>query len=242
MRSSPGEDPEKLADLAHSRIKAPRKRIVESLRGRVRDHHRFVLRLHLEQVEALTKAIDAIEARLGEQLDPFREQAALLMTVPGISNTAAHAIISELGVDMARFKTAEHLVSWAGLCPGNDESAGKRRSSRIRKGARWLKTLLVQCAWAAMRTKGSYLRARYYRLKSRRGTMKAVVAVAASMLRSIHAILSQRQAYKDLGESHFDQKHRLRTANRLLKRLKDIGVDVRQISLSPELAEAGVSL
>jgi transposase len=137
-------DPEKLADLAKGRLKAPREKIVEALRGRVRDHHRFMLQLHLEQIASLEKAIDEIERRLGERLEPFREAVKLLVTIPGISETAAHVLVSEMGVDISRFPTAQSLISWAGLCPRSDESAGKRRSTRIRKGAAWLKTTLIQ--------------------------------------------------------------------------------------------------
>lgn len=229
-------DPEKLADLVKHRLKASREEIVEALRGRVRDHHRFVLRIHLRQIDALEGAIADIEGRLGDQLEPFRAQAALLVTIPGVSDTAAQAIISEMGVDMARFPTANHLVSWAGLCPRADESAGKRRSTRIRKGTAWLKPLLVQCAWSAVRTKKSYLRALFHRLKGRRGAMKAIVAVAASILRSVHVMLTRGLPYADLGDGYFDQRQRVRTANRLLKRLKDLGVEVLQIRLETPLA------
>jgi transposase len=148
-------DPEKLADLARGRLRASRQQIVEALRGRVREHHRFMLKLHLEQISSLEQAIAEIERRLGERLEPFREDVKLLATIPGISQTAAHVIASEMGVDMRRFASADSLVSWAGMCPRSDESAGKRRSTRIRKGAPWLKTTLIQAAWAAVRTKDS---------------------------------------------------------------------------------------
>ena len=180
-RSSPVRAiPEKLADLARGRLKArSREQIVEALRGRVREHHRFMLKLHLEQISSLEKAIAEIEGRLGERLEPFREDVKLLVTIPGISQTAAHVIASEMGLDMTRFASADSLVSWAGLCPRSDESAGKRRSTRIRKGAPWLKTTLIQAAWAAVRTKDSYLRAHVPPPQGRRGAMKAIVAVAA---------------------------------------------------------------
>jgi transposase len=131
-----------------------------------------------------------------------------------------------MGVDMRRFASADSLVSWAGMCPRSDESAGKRRSTRIRKGAPWLKTTLIQAAWAAVRTKDSYLRALFHRLKARRGAMKAIVAVAASMLRSAYYMLTRRTPYQDLGPTHFDTRTRTRTVSRLLKRLNDLGVQV----------------
>lgn len=221
-------DPEKLADLARGRLRASRAQIVEALRGRVREHHRFMLKLHLDQVGALQRAIAEIEARLGERLEPFREDVKLLVTMPGISQTAAQVMASEMGMDMQRFPSADNLVSWAGMCPRSDESAGKRRSTRIRKGAPWLKTTLIQAAWAAVRTKNSYLRALFHRLKARRGAMKAIVAVAASMLRSAYYMLSRRLPYHDLGPAHFDSRHRTRTASRLLKRLKELGIEVLQ--------------
>jgi transposase len=225
-------DPEKLADLANKRLRASRSQIVEALRGRVQEHHRFMLKLHLQQIASLQAAIDQIERRLGERLEPFREDVKLLVTIPGVSDTVAQVMASEIGMDMQRFPSAESLVSWAGMCPRSDESAGKRRSTRIRKGAPWLKTTLVQAAWGAVRVKNSYLRALFHRLKARRGAMKAIVAVAASMLRSAYFMLSRREPYRDLGPAHFDQRNRARTASRLLKRLKEMGIDVLHTRLS----------
>jgi transposase len=226
------DDPQRLADLARGRLKADREKIVEALRGRVQAHHRFMLKLHLEQIRSLEKAIAEIEGRLGERLEPFREEVKLLVTIPGISQTAAHVIASEMGLDMTRFASADSLISWAGLCPRSDQSAGKRRSTRIRKGAPWLKTTLIQAAWAAVRTKNSYLRPMFHRLKARRGAMKAVVAVAAAMLRSAYYMLTRHMPYQDLGPSYFEKKTRTRTANRLLKRLKDLGIEVLQMRLT----------
>ena len=226
------QEPGKLADLARGRLKAGREKIVEALRGRVQEHHRFMLKLHLEQISSLEKAIAEIEGRLGERLEPFREEVKLLVTIPGISQTAAHVIASEMGLDMTRFANADSLISWAGLCPRSDESAGKRRSTRIRKGAPWLKTTLIQAAWAAARTKDSYLRAMFHRLKARRGAMKAIVAVAASMLRSAYYMLTRHMPYQDLGPSHLDKRTRTRTVSRLLKRLKDLGIEVLQTRIT----------
>lgn len=219
-------DPERLVDLVSHRLKASHEELAEALRGRVRDHHRFLLRLHLGQVDTLNAAVRDVEARLGETLRPFHERARLLTTMPGISETAAHVIIAEIGVDMSRFPSAGHLISWAGLCPCNDESAGKRRSTRIRKGAPWLKTTLVQAAWAASRKKDSYLRAQFLRLKSRRGPMKAIIAVAASMLNAAYYILRDGVPYKDLTGTYFDSRDRTKLAKRLIRRLSDLGVQV----------------
>jgi len=220
------DDPERLLALAPGRLKASRPRLIEALRGRVRPHHRFLLKLHLDQIDALQVAVGDVEARLGETLAPVREGAALLTTIPGVSTTVAHVIVSEIGVDMSRFPSAAHLVSWAGLCPRSDESAGKRRSTRVRKGAPWLKTTLVQAAWAGSRKKGSYLQAQYRRLKARRGPMKAIVAVAASMLTAVYHMLRKGVPYHDLTAAYFDVRDRTQLARRLIRRLSTLGVDV----------------
>jgi transposase len=162
-------DPGRLLAVTTGRLRADRKTLAEALRGRIRASHRFLLKLHLEQIETLEKTVDSVETEVGAVLEPFRAKVARLVTMPGISDIAAQVIVSEIGVDMSRFPTAGHLISWAGLCPRNDESAGKRRSTRLRQGAPWLKTTLTQAAWSAARTKSSYLQAQFLRIKSRRG-------------------------------------------------------------------------
>jgi transposase len=220
-------DPEELVRHAHHRLKAPREQIVESLRGHVRAHHRFLLKLHLEQIEALEKGIREVEARMGETLVPFRVQVEQLKTIPGVSDTVAQTILGEIGVDMGRFPTSAHLISWAGLCPGMNESAGKRRSTRVRDGAPWLKTVLVQSAWAATRKKDSYLRAQYSRLKARRGPKKAILAVAASILTAAYHMLRDGTVYEDLGGDYFDRRNdRKRVAQRLQRRIEALGYHV----------------
>jgi transposase len=218
-------DPECLADRGPL-LKAPRPKLVEALRGQVTDHHRFLLRLHLDQVDALQRAIERVECHLEDLLKPFRDRVRLLMTTPGISRIAANVIVSEIGFDMTRFPSAGHLRSWAGLCPRHDESAGKRRSTRVRKGAPWLKTTLVQAAWAAVRKKDSYLQAQFHRIKSRRGSKKAILAVAASILTSSYYILRDGVEYRDLGSEHFRRHTKQRTIMRLLQRLDDLGCQV----------------
>jgi transposase len=220
-------DPEKLADLANERVKATRKELIEALRGRVSPHHRFLLKLHLEQIDTLNEAVREVEARLGDALQPFRALEELLTTIPGVSATTAQVILSEIGADMSRFPTAAHLISWAGLCPGNDESAGKRRSTRIRKGGQWLKATLVQSAWAAGRKKGSYLRALFHRIRARGGAKKAAIAVAASMLTAAYHMLKTGVEYQDLSESYFTSRDRTTLAKRLVKRLNDLGFDAQ---------------
>ena len=168
-------DPARLADLTKGRLKASRAQLLDALHGRITPHHRFMIQLHLTQIEALEAAVQHLETHLGDALAPFRAAISLLTTMPGISDTTARVIVAEIGVDMARFPTAGHLISWAGLCPRLDESAGKRHSTRTRHGAPWLKTALVQAAWGATRKKGSYLQAQFLRLKSRRGPKKATL-------------------------------------------------------------------
>jgi transposase len=219
-------DPEKLINNVNKRVKAPRAEIIEALRGKVSTNHRFLLKLHLGQADALAAAIDQVDREVGERLEPFRVGAQKLIQIPGISEVAAAAIVSEIGVNMSRFPTVGHLISWAGLCPRSDESAGKRRSTRLRKGAPWLKTLLVQSAWCATRAKGTYLQAQFLRLKARRGPRKAIMAVAASILTAVYFMLKNGADYTDLGATHFVRRDRDKTANRLVRKLSDLGFEV----------------
>jgi len=219
-------DPVRLAALAHGGVKCPQEKLREALRGRVREHHRFLLRLHLGQVDALDAAIATIDRKVEASLAPFCEAVELISTIPGVKALSAQGIVSEIGTDMSRFPTAGHLVSWAGLCPRNDESAGKRRSTRLRKGAPWLKTVLVQCAWAAIRKKRSYLQAQYLRLKSRRGPQKAICAVAASILTAVYHMLKDGTLYHDLGPDHFHRRSKTTQTLRLVRSLEHLGYAV----------------
>jgi len=219
-------DPHRLADLTRGRLKATRAELVDALHGRVTEHHRFMIQLHLTQIDALTDAVDTIEARIGAALGPFRAAVSLLTTMPGLSDTTARVLIAEIGTDMTRFPTVGHLISWAGLCPRLDESAGKRRSTRTRRSAPWLKTTLVNAAWAATRKKDSYLRAQFLRIKSRRGAKKAILAVASSMLTAAYFMLRDGVEYHDLGSHHFEQRDKEQLTKRLLQRLRDLGVAV----------------
>lgn len=219
-------NPEKLVELTSGRLKASRKTLIEALRGNVTPHHRFLIKLHLDQIDALRRAIDAVEKEAGSALEPFRARAELLTTIPGVSDTVAQCIVSEIGVDMSRFPTVGHAISWAGLCPRNDESAGKRRSTRVRKSGAWIKTILVQAAWAAARKKDSYLRAQFLRLKRRRGPKKAIIAVAASILTAAYYMLRDGTEYADLGAQHFDRMDRTKIADRLVRKLENLGYNV----------------
>ena len=219
-------DPARLAALAHAGVKCPQDKLREALRGRVTRHHRFLLQLHLRQIDALDAAIATIDQEVEGNLAPFRTAVELVSTVPGVSTLSAQVIVSEVGTDMSRFHTAGHLLSWAGLCPRNDESAGKRRSTRLRKGAAWLKTVLVQCAWAASRKKASYLQAQFLRLKARRGPQKAVCAVAASILKAVYHMLKNGTLYHDLGPDHFHRRSKTTQTQRLVRRLEHLGYAV----------------
>jgi transposase len=237
-------DPVKLAALADRRIKASPDELREALRGRVTDHHRFMLRLHLDQIDAADTTIQEIDQQVtalitrmdqevvAGQATPFQSLIALLIAIPGIDVLSARVILAEIGLDMSRFPTAGHLLSWAGLCPRNDESAGKRRSTRLRKGAPWLKTLLVQCAWAAGRKKGSYFRAQFLRLRGRRGPKKAACAVAASLLTTVYHMLKDGTEFKDLGADHFDRRSKEASAKRLVGQLANLGFEAKLTPLA----------
>ncbi len=219
-------NPDRLADLTKGRLKVPRADLVDALHGRVTDHHRFMIKLHLTQVDALEAAIATVEARIGDALGPFHAAVSLLTTMPGLSETTARVVVAEIGTDMTRFPSVGHLISWAGFCPRLDESAGKRRSTRTRQTSPWLKPTLVNAAWAATRKKDSYLRAQFLRIKSRRGAKKAILAVASSMLTAAYFMLRDGVEYHDLGSQHFEQGDKERLAKRLIERLRDLGVAV----------------
>jgi transposase len=220
-------DPQALAALAHRRIRATPAELAAALRGRVTKHHRFMLRLHLQHIDVLNASIDEIDREVDANIEPFRTAIQILSTIPGISQLSAEVIVAEIGIDMGRFPGEGHLISWAGLCPRNDESAGKRRSTRMRKGAPWLKTTLIQCAWAAARTKGSYLQAQFHRLRSRRGAKKAIGAVAASILTAAYHMLKNGTLYQDLGAGHFDNRAKGKHIQRLVSRLQNLGFVVQ---------------
>ena len=227
-------DPHRLAGLAERTIKASHKSLYDALHGRLREQHHFLLQLHLQQWDAIDAAIRRIDQRVAEQIErmdaeaadgqpPFRELIPRLCAIPGVSFLSATAILAEIGRDMSRFPTAGHLIAWAGLCPGQNESAGKRKSSRLRRGAPWLKTMLVQCAWAAKRAKNSYYSAQFHRLRSRRGPQKAICAVAASILTAIYHMVKSGAPHRDLGADYFDRRAPEAKAKRLVAQLAKLG-------------------
>jgi transposase len=228
-------DADTLLGLVQRGVKASPEKLRAAFQGRITQRHRFLLRLHLRQVDALDAAIAEIDAEVDRDLDPFRQAVHQLRTIPGVSDLSGQVIVSEIGTDMSRFPTAGHLISWAGLCPRNDESAGKRRSTRLRKGAPWLKTTLVQCAWAASRKKASYFQAQYQRLRHRRGPKKAICAVAASILTAVYHMLRDGTFYHDLGADHFNRASPQDQANRLARKIEKLGF---ACILTPSTAEA----
>jgi transposase len=240
-------DPERLARLAHRRIKATRQELCEALDGRVTDHHRFRLRLHLRQCDGLDEMISAVDAEIATVITridnereaagqvPFRTLSREVSNIPGIRAQSAGMILAEIGLDMGRFPTAGHIVAWTGLCPGQNESGGKRKPARLRKGAPWLKTTLVQCAVSASKKKDSYFKAQFQRLKSRIGAPKATCAVAASLLTTIYHMLKDGTAFCDLGDDYFDKRPAQVKVNRLVAQLAKLGYEA---NLRP-VAQAG---
>jgi len=223
------DDPERLAALAQGSARRKTSELREALHGRITAHHRTLLKLHLDIVLALEHTVAELDAALGKALAPIRQCVRLLTTMPGVSDVTAQVILAEVGADMTRFPDAGHLISWAGLCPGNDESAGKRRSTRVRKGGTWLKTTLVTAAWAAVRVRSTYLHVQFLRIKARRGSRKAILAVAASMLTAAYHMLRNGVEYADLGADHFIRHDTSKTIQRLLKRLNDLGCEVQPV-------------
>ena len=187
------------------------------------EHHRYLLKLQLRRMRALDQDLAELEERIRQRLQPYQEQLRLLTEIPGVDWTLAAVIIAELGVDMKVFSSASQLASWAGVSPGNNESAGKRRSARVTQGNFYLKTALVEAAQAATRAKGTYLRDKYYRLKARRGAQRAVVAIAHKILVAVYHMLSDQVSYNDLGDLYLDRLNKQHLTRNLVRRLERIG-------------------
>lgn len=220
-------NPEALVAVTNGRLKASHDSLVAAARGTTRDHHRFLLKLHLKQIDEIRNTIASVEAHIETVVRPLREHVERLVTIPGVSLIVALVILAEIGADMSRFPTVQNLISWAGLCPRSDESAGKHRSTRLKPGDPWLKTILVQAAWAATRVKGSYLQAQFLRLRAHRGPQKAIVAVAASILTATYYMLRDHTTYVDLTANHFQKHDKQKTADRLVRQLSALGYSVK---------------
>lgn len=223
------DDPERLAAMARGKLRGKIPQLRRALRGRLTAHHQFLLDQLLRHLEHLEEQLAAYSARIEECLRPFVDEATMqrLDAIPGLNRLTIENLVAEIGTDMTQFPTAGHLASWAGLCPGNNESAGKRKSGRTTKGNVWLKRALCQAAWAATRKKDSYFQAQYRRLAGRRGKKRAVVAVAHSLLEVIYHLLKNPQLeYHDLGGNYFDELDPERLCRHLVKRLEKLGFDV----------------
>jgi transposase len=220
-------DPVVLAELALRQLRGKIPKLREALRGGMREHHRFMLREMLDQVDEVDRRIERVEARIEEQTRDFREAVARLETIPGVGHVTAQSLVAEIGVDMNRFPTAGHLASWAGMCPGNHESAGKRHSGKTRPGNKWLRRLLIQAAWAAARAKGTYLRAHYHRIAARRGRKRAIVAVGHTLLVIYWHMMSRGMNYAEMGEDYLNRLDTERKTRRLVKQLQSLGHNVQ---------------
>ncbi|MCZ7572835.1 MAG: IS110 family transposase [Ardenticatenaceae bacterium] len=225
-------DPALLADLARGTLRTKRAAVEQALTGRVMGHHRFLISELLGQIEYLDAAIERVTIEIGTRLQDESDALALLDTIPGVSQRTAEILLAEIGSDLSRFPSAKHLASWAGMCPGNDESAGKRKSGRTRKGSPWLPQALTEAAQAAARTKNTYLGALYRRIAARRGKKKAVLAVGHSILVSVYYILTRRESYQDLGANYFDERDRRAVERRLVRRLEQLG---NTVTLAPRV-------
>ena len=220
------EDPAKLAAMAHGRLKRKRAELELALEGRLSEHHRFLLKVLMDQAAHLEEIIEQLNVRMEEKMHPFAEAAQRLDTIPGVDQRTAQTIVAEIGIQMDVFPTDGHLASWAGICPGNHESAGKRKSGRTRKGSRWLRTALVQAAHAAAHTKGTYLSALYARLAGRRGKKRAAVAVAHSILVCAYHMIKNGCTYSELGDDYLDRLNTKHHTRYYVKRLERLGYKV----------------
>jgi transposase len=219
-------DPVVLADLARGQLRKKLPALQEALVGRFEDEHTLVVGQILAHIDFLDEAIDRLSAEIEERIRPFAAQRDLLMSIPGVKQRAAEVLISEIGVDMTVFPTPKHLASWAKMCPGNDQSAGKRRSGKTGKGNKWLRATLTEASLAATRTKNSYLAAQYQRLRGRRGHSKAVTAVGHSILTAAWHMLQTGELYRDLGGEYFTQRNPDQTTKRLVRQLEALGHSV----------------
>ena len=224
-----------LAQLAQGRMRTKRDLLEQALVGRMRPHHALLITEHLSHIEYLDESIARFTTELKKRLNSAEAEIILLDTIPGISRRAAEVLLAEIGSDMSRFPSAKHLASWAGICPGNHESAGKRKSGKTRKGSRWLRQVLIEAAHGAAHTKQTYLGALYRRLAARRGTKKALVAVGHAILVIVYHVLTRREPYQDLGVNYFDERDRQAVERRLVRRLEQLGYEV---SLQPVTAAA----
>jgi transposase len=219
-------DPAVLADLAQKRLRTKTPQLVEALTGRFTDHHAFLVRMHLRLIDQHTAAIDELTERIEVVIEPFRGFCDLISSIPGIGTTSAQVITAETGADMSRFPTAGHLASWAGVCPGHHESAGRTKNTHTRPGNPYLKAVLGTAAMNSARNKDSYLSARYRRLAARRGKSKAIVAIQHTVLVAIWNMAQTGALYDDLGADYYTRIQPARTKRRAIRQLQELGYTV----------------
>ena len=220
------DDPAVLAGFAKRRLRAKLDQLRQALEGRVKPHHRLLIRALLEHISFLQASIEELDEEVGRRLAPFQQAMVLLQSIPGVSRTAAAAIIAEIGVDMGRFASGKHLASWAGVCPGNKQSGGKRLSGAITHGNPWLRAILAQVAWAAIRSKGSSFGTRFRRIARRQGKQKALVAVMHNLLTVIYALLRNQVPYAELGVDYYHPQDPARRARAHVRQLEQLGFSV----------------
>jgi transposase len=216
-------DPDKLSELAKRKLRGKIPELKIALNGKITDHHRFILKLHFKELKEAEEIIEELDIKIGEKMRPFEEVVLLLMTIPGIGRKSAENIIAEIGVNMEQYPSSSNLASWTGICPGNNESAGKKKSEKTRKGNRWLRVTLCESAWGASRTKDTYLSAQYKRLVSKRGKKRAVVAVGHTLLTIIYHMIKNKMIYHELGKDHFIRLKPERYKNYHIKKLEELG-------------------
>jgi transposase len=228
-------DPALLAELAKGRLREKQDLLEKALRGTLKSHHRFMLAQHLSHIDFLDEAIERLDAQIGEQMRPFEAQIQRWDSLPGINRRIAEIVIAEVGADLQPFADADHLASWAGMCPGNNQSAGKRFSGKTRKGSKWLRRALIEAAHGAAHTKEKYFQAQYRRLAARRGKQRAAVAVGHSLLVTGYYLITRQETYQDLGANYFDERDREGVKRRAVRRLEKLGF---QVQLMPVMAFA----
>jgi len=229
------QDSTRLAEMARHRLRKKIPELRVALEGRIRDHHRFLLKQLLDHLKFLEGKISEVERQIERCMAPFEKAVTLWITIPGVDVVTAWSLVAETGANMEQFPSAQHLASWAGLCPGNNESAGKRKSGKTRKGSLWLRRALSQAAWAAAHTKSTYLAARYRRLAARRGAKRAIIAMAHNILLIAYYLLRTDRPYQDLGADYFDRINAEGLKRYLVKRLERMG---HQVVLMPTAATA----
>ena len=221
-----------LAAMAKGRMRSKQVLLEQALNGRMREHHAFLIAEHLGHIDYLDESITRFTTEINQHLMNEMQEIELLDTIPGVSARTAEILLAEIGTDMTRFPSAKHLSSWAGMCPGNNESAGKRKTGKTRKGSKWLRQVLTEAAHGAAATKNTYLGALYRRLAPRRGTRKALVAVGHAILVIVYHVLKRGEPYQDLGANYFDERDQQNVRRRLVRRLEQLGYQVNLATIA----------